>query len=87
MATSTAAVQFHSADLLAGITAGASVALSLHPLDLVKVRFQVNDGSIKGIQYNSTLHAFRTIVRVEGVAGLFKGAIPGVVWAVAVVGG
>jgi solute carrier family 25 folate transporter 32 len=67
----------HNTDFVAGIVAGASTSLFLHPLDLVKVRFQVNDGSLPGVQYRSTLHAFRTIVHLEGVRGLFKGAVPG----------
>lgn len=64
-------------DLVAGFVAGGSVALLLHPLDLVKVRFQVNDGSLAGIRYRGTLDAFRTVVATEGVRGLFKGAVPG----------
>jgi hypothetical protein len=52
--------------------------LALHPLDLVKTRFQVNDGSLPpGMRYRSVLDAFRTILRVEGAEGLFKGALTG----------
>lgn len=35
----------------------------------------MNDGSLPGVKYRGVLHAFRTIVRVEGVEGLFKGAL------------
>jgi hypothetical protein len=60
------------------VFAGASAALLLHPLDLVKIRFQVNDGSLATIRYRGILDAFRTILRVEGVQGLFKGGLTGV---------
>lgn len=64
-------------DFAAGVLAGCATSLSLHPLDLVKTRFQVNDGSLPGVKYQGVVHAFRTIVRVEGVEGLFKGALTG----------
>lgn len=68
----------HAADFLSGITAGATASLLLHPLDVVKVRLQVSDGSTPGLGYRSTLSAFRTIVSLEGVRGLWKGAVPGI---------
>jgi len=55
--------------IAAGITTGA-IALSIaQPTDLVKVRMQ----STKG-RYEGCLHAYRTIVRDEGVRGLWKGS-------------
>lgn len=62
--------------LLAGLTAGTLTAASLYPIDLVKVRYQVYDKS--GSAYRSLAGAFRTIVKEEGVRGLFQGVSPAV---------
>jgi hypothetical protein len=69
-----------SSDFVAGIVAGASSNFLLHPLDVIKVRYQVADGSVGKVKYRSTINAIRTIVANEGVRGLFKGAVPGVGW-------
>jgi len=63
--------------LTAGILGGLSSTLILHPLDLLKVRFAVSDGqsSIKK-NYRNISNAFSTIVREEGVRGLYKGVTP-----------
>lgn len=59
--------------IAAGITTGA-IALSVaQPTDLVKIRMQ----SARG-RYEGCLHAYRTIVRDEGVRGLWKGALPNI---------
>jgi len=47
--------------LLAGISGGAISTLILHPLDLMKIRFAVSDGSAKIPQYNSLTSAFCTV--------------------------
>eukprot|EP00128_Syssomonas_multiformis_P007118 Colp12_sorted_trinity150504_noHs@10768 len=62
---------------IAGITAGFVSTAILHPLDLVKVRMQVQDG-LKTVrpQYNNTLHAFRTIAAKEGISALYQGLVP-----------
>lgn len=62
--------------LLAGCTTGAMAVTFAQPTDVVKVRFQAqirlpDSGSVK--RYNSTLEAYRTIAREEGVKGLWKG--------------
>lgn len=64
--------------LLAGISGGAISTLILHPLDLMKIRFAVSDGSAKIPQYNSLTNAFCTILKQEGVKGLYKGVAPNV---------
>lgn len=68
--------------LVAGITGGVTSTLVLHPLDLIKVRFQVNEGlavaQSSRPQYNGVVHAFATIARTEGVKGLYKGVTPNV---------
>ncbi|CAI9719492.1 folate transporter carrier-like isoform X2 [Octopus vulgaris] len=61
--------------LVAGISGGVLSTLVLHPLDLVKIRFQVNEGT--GVtarpNYNSFIHAVRSIVCSQGFTGLYQG--------------
>lgn len=64
------------ARLLAGCTTGAMAVTFAQPTDVVKVRFQAQvrlpeSGAVK--RYNSTLEAYRTIARDEGIRGLWKG--------------
>ncbi|VDN55975.1 unnamed protein product [Dracunculus medinensis] len=47
---------------IAGVLAG-------HPLDTVKVQLQTQAPG----QYTGTIHCFRSIIKNEGIAGLFKG--------------
>jgi len=55
--------------MLAGSIAGMASKTILQPLDLVKVRLQVQDG--KGInEYRGVIHAIQTILRTEGFLGL-----------------
>ncbi|CAL8362484.1 unnamed protein product [Lota lota] len=65
--------------LLAGSTTGAMAVALAQPTDVVKVRFQaqvrLEDG---GRRYNSTMDAYRTIARDEGVRGLWKGCLPNI---------
>lgn len=63
--------------LVAGILGGLTSTLVLHPLDLLKVRFAVSDGqsSLKK-NYKNISNAFATIVKEEGVKGLYKGVAP-----------
>ncbi|XP_036070705.1 mitochondrial uncoupling protein 2 isoform X2 [Oryzias melastigma] len=65
--------------LLAGCTTGAMAVAFAQPTDVVKVRFQaqirlLESGTVK--RYGSTTQAYRTIVRDEGLRGLWKGAHP-----------
>ncbi|KAF2882763.1 hypothetical protein ILUMI_23427 [Ignelater luminosus] len=64
--------------LLAGVSGGAISTLILHPLDLLKIRFAVSDGSARIPQYSSLTSAFCTILKQEGVRGLYKGVAPNV---------
>lgn len=62
--------------LLAGCTTGAMAVTLAQPTDVVKVRFQAQvhlpkSGVTK--RYNGTMDAYRTIARVEGIRGLWKG--------------
>ena len=63
--------------MLAGATAGALAALIANPADLLKVRMQV-DGMISGAprRYTGIVHAFSTIIKSEGVLGLWRGSGP-----------
>jgi solute carrier family 25 folate transporter 32 len=66
---------------VAALTAGVVSTTLTHPLDLVKARFQVQHVSkqVDGeLRYRSTLQAFRTIARTEGLAGLYRGVLPNV---------
>lgn len=63
--------------LVAGVVGGLTSTLVLHPLDLLKVRFAVSDGqSTLKKNYKNIFNAFSTIVRDEGVRGLYKGVAP-----------
>lgn len=65
--------------LVAGISGGVTSTLILHPLDLIKIRFAVNDGrTATAPQYRGLGSAFVTIFRQEGVRGLYKGVTPNV---------
>ncbi|KAK2166276.1 hypothetical protein LSH36_40g10033 [Paralvinella palmiformis] len=66
----------------AGVSGGVISTLVLHPLDLIKVRFQVHEGSstvtTKRPQYHGVIDAFLTIQRHEGLRGLYRGVTPNV---------
>lgn len=67
--------------LIAGTAGGVSATLVLHPLDLIKIRFQVNDGLSTRPTYLGILDAFRSIKRSGGFRGLYQGVSPNVVGA------
>jgi len=75
------------APLLAGLAGGASSTVLLYPLDLIKVRLQVNEDprsskSLTGSAAKprlSSMQMFRVIVRHEGILGLYQGLVPAVV--------
>ncbi|XP_050095693.1 mitochondrial folate transporter/carrier isoform X1 [Anopheles aquasalis] len=63
--------------LMAGVSGGVTSTLLLHPLDLIKIRFAVNDGRTASVpQYRGLTSAFLTIFRQEGFRGLYKGVTP-----------
>lgn len=71
--------------MAAGLSGGVVSTLALHPLDLIKVRFQVNEGIkldaaiLAGRpQYRGILDAFVQIHRKEGIRGLYQGITPNV---------
>lgn len=66
--------------LFAGVSGGVMATLVLHPLDLVKIRFQVHEGTVATTrpQYRGVLDAFRQIVRQDGVSGVYRGVVPNI---------
>ncbi|XP_045181514.1 mitochondrial folate transporter/carrier-like isoform X1 [Mercenaria mercenaria] len=68
--------------LAAGISGGVVSTLVLHPLDLVKIRFQVHEGYgvavTKRPQYQGMFHALRSIFSTGGFTGLYQGVTPNV---------
>ncbi|GFS34468.1 hypothetical protein TNIN_397712 [Trichonephila inaurata madagascariensis] len=63
--------------LLAGIGGGVTSTLALHPLDLLKIRFAVNDGQIvTRPHYQGLGNAVTTIIKEEGFQGLYRGVTP-----------
>ncbi|XP_020288831.1 mitochondrial folate transporter/carrier [Pseudomyrmex gracilis] len=64
---------------VAGISGGVVSTLMLHPLDLIKIRFAVNDGQVRAApQYNGLVNAVKQIIKTEGVRGLYRGVTPNV---------
>lgn len=63
--------------LIAGAIAGLVSTALLHPLDLIKVRYQVNE-SINS-PYKSIFSAIRDISTKEGVRGLYQGLGPAII--------
>lgn len=64
--------------IVAGGTSGALASAIANPMDLLKVRLQT-DGQIVKLQskqYTGMTHAFLSILREEGVMGLWKGVGP-----------
>ncbi|XP_047163057.1 folate transporter 1, chloroplastic-like isoform X2 [Vigna umbellata] len=62
----------------AGAAAGFATVAVMYPLDVVRTRFQVNDGRVSHLpSYKNTAHAVFTIARSEGLRGLYAGFLPG----------
>ncbi|XP_065063009.1 solute carrier family 25 member 32-like [Rhopilema esculentum] len=67
--------------LIAGTAGGVSATLLLHPLDLIKIRFQVNDGLVTRPTYRGIIDAFKSIKVSGGLRGLYQGVSPNAVGA------
>ena len=61
--------------MVGGMSGGVVSTLILHPLDLLKIRFAVDDGTAGKQHYNSLGQAVSRIVRAEGVKGLYRGVV------------
>ena len=82
------------APLISGLTGGTAGTVLLYPLDLIKVRWQVNEDrtTLFGRQNQkqnllahhqqhqhhrkSLIHSLRTIIKYEGILGLYQGLTP-----------
>jgi len=69
--------------LVAGMSGGIVSTLALHPLDLIKIRFQVNEGlpathklHLDRPQYRGVVDAFLKIGKNQGIKGLYQGVTP-----------
>ncbi|GBF95826.1 hypothetical protein Rsub_08262 [Raphidocelis subcapitata] len=68
-------------DALAGAAAGCASRIIVAPLDLVKIRLQVQLEPVLGAsavsKYTGFTNAVSTVLREEGVLGLWRGTVPG----------
>ncbi|XP_045619159.2 solute carrier family 25 member 32 [Procambarus clarkii] len=65
--------------LVAGVAGGVASTLILHPLDLLKIRFAVSDGTTSAKpHYTGLTQAMCQIFRHEGIRGLYRGVTPNV---------
>ncbi|XP_041827510.1 mitochondrial 2-oxodicarboxylate carrier [Melanotaenia boesemani] len=65
-----------SHQIIAGGSAGLVEICLMHPLDVVKTRFQIQRGATDPTSYKSLGDCFRTISRNEGIFGFYKGILP-----------
>ncbi|XP_072896106.1 mitochondrial 2-oxodicarboxylate carrier isoform X2 [Hemitrygon akajei] len=61
---------------VAGGSAGLVEICLMHPLDVVKTRFQIQRGKGDANSYKSLGHCFKTIFQQEGILGFYKGILP-----------
>lgn len=62
--------------LLAGLGAGVCEAIfAVAPMETIKVKM-INDQNLPKPQYKGFTHGVATIVRTEGMGGLYKGLVP-----------
>jgi solute carrier family 25 phosphate transporter 23/24/25/41 len=60
----------------AGAVSGAVAQTITYPFDVLRRRFQINTMSGMGYQYSGIFDAVRSIVRTEGLRGMYKGIVP-----------
>ncbi|XP_038193508.1 mitochondrial 2-oxodicarboxylate carrier isoform X3 [Arvicola amphibius] len=65
-----------SRQVVAGGSAGLIEICLMHPLDVVKTRFQVQRNVMDPQNYKSLGDSFRMIFRTEGLFGFYKGILP-----------
>lgn len=58
--------------LIGGMLAGCFSVLGNNPFDVVKTQMQGKDAKL----YKNTVDCFFTILRSEGITGLYKGTVP-----------
>ena len=62
--------------LLCGALAGSISQTLTYPMDVLRRKMQVTGMNALGYKYNGALDAMRSIVRNEGVKGLYRGLWP-----------
>jgi len=62
---------------LFGGTAGMGATVFVQPLDLVKNRMQLSGAGGGKAQYNGSFHALTTILKTEGITGIYSGLSAG----------
>ncbi|XP_030641944.1 mitochondrial 2-oxodicarboxylate carrier [Chanos chanos] len=65
-----------SHQIIAGGSAGLVEICLMHPLDVVKTRFQIQRSTSDPNSYKGLGDCFKTIFRAEGVYGFYKGILP-----------
>lgn len=65
-----------SQDILCGALSGCCARMAVAPLDVLKIRFQVQSATRGRYRYASMMSALRSIVSREGPHALWKGNIP-----------
>ncbi len=67
--------------LLSGLLAGGTSTVLLYPLDLVKVRLQVNESgnSSKHANKRTMIRTLRNVLKHEGFVGIYQGLTPAVI--------
>ncbi|XP_072313683.1 mitochondrial 2-oxodicarboxylate carrier [Eucyclogobius newberryi] len=68
-----------SHQIIAGGSAGLVEICLMHPLDVVKTRFQIQRGTGDPNSYKGLGDCFRTVYRNEGIFGFYKGILPPIV--------
>ena len=64
--------------LIAGTCGGLASTVVLHPADLIRVRYQVNDGQGRVPSYGSLRNAVRQIAVEESWRGFYRGLTPAI---------
>lgn len=62
--------------VLAGGSAGFVEICIMHPLDVVKTRFQVQSNAADPERYKSMVDCFRKMIKSEGYLSIYKGILP-----------
>ncbi|VDN00884.1 unnamed protein product [Thelazia callipaeda] len=65
--------------LIGGFAGGIVSTIACHPLDLLRIRYSANDGSLQRPNYRSYWHATQTIVAHKGYKGLYQGLSPNLI--------
>uniref|UniRef100_A0A914C3P2 Mitochondrial folate transporter/carrier n=1 Tax=Acrobeloides nanus TaxID=290746 RepID=A0A914C3P2_9BILA len=65
--------------LIGGLAGGFASTVVCHPFDLLRIRYSANEGSSLRPQYRSYLHAATSIVKANGIRGLYQGLSPNII--------